>query len=171
MLKKKIEDAFNEQINSELYSGYLYLSMAAHFESLGLPGFANWMKMQAKEEDMHAMKFYSHIHERGGTVVLKAIAAPPTTWESPIAAFEEAYKHEQHITSLINNLVDLAIAEKDHASNNFLQWFVAEQVEEEASVDEVIQHLKLTEGSKGALFMIDKQLATRVFDPAAEGAE
>jgi len=168
MIKKKIEDAFNEQINAELYSSYLYLSMSAYFESLNLPGFANWMRMQSLEENMHAMKFYDYIHERGGNVKLKTIATPPTTWKSPLEVYEETLKHEEHVTALINNLVDLAIAEKDHASNNFLQWFVAEQVEEEASADAVLQKLKLLKDSSHGLFMIDRELATRVFTPPAD---
>jgi len=168
MIKKKIEDAFNEQINAELYSSYLYLSMSAYFEGLNLPGFANWMRMQSLEENMHGMKFYDYIHERGGNVKLKAIAAPPTTWKSPLEVYEETLKHEEHVTALINNLVDMAIAEKDHASNNFLQWFVAEQVEEEASADAVLQKLRLLKDSTHGLFMIDRELATRVFTPPAD---
>jgi len=134
MISKKIEKALNKQINAELYSAYLYLSMVAYFESVNLPGFANWMKVQTQEELMHAMKIYDFVNERGGRVVLKAIEAPPTEWDSPLDAFEATYKHEQKVTGLINNLVNLAIEEKDHATSSFLQWFVNEQVEEESSV-------------------------------------
>ncbi len=169
MISQKIQDAFNEQVNAEIYSSYLYLSMAAYFESINLNGFASWMRVQAQEELVHGMKFFDFICERGGTVALKPIAGPPTRWESPLVAFQEAYKHEQKVTSLINDLVDLSLNEKDHASNAFLQWFVTEQVEEEASVDKVVQRLKLAGDQGGGLFMIDKELETRVFTypPAA----
>jgi ferritin len=163
MISDKIQAAFNKQINAELYSSYLYLSMAAHFESLNLPGFANWMRCQAQEELVHAMKFYSFIHERNGTVTLSAIDGPPTQWDSPLAAFKDAYLHEQKVTSMINGLVDLAVEERDHASNAFLQWFVTEQVEEESSSDQVVQKLKLAGSEGSGLFMIDQELGQRVF--------
>jgi len=165
MIGEKIQQAFNEQLNAELYSSYLYLSMSAYFESINLPGFAHWMRCQAQEEIVHAMKFYNFICERAGTVKLAAIDGPPTAWESPLKAFQDAYSHEQKVTALINNLVDLAVQNRDHASNNFLQWFVAEQVEEEASADKVIQSLKLAGDQGGGLFMIDRELAQRVFAP------
>lgn len=167
MIKKNIQKALNKQINAELYSAYLYLSMSAYFQSINLAGFANWMRVQALEEMTHADKFYNFIVERGGRVELEAIEAPPKEWASPLAVFENAYKHEQKVTSMINDLVDLAIKEKDHASNIFLQWFVTEQVEEEASADEVVQKLKLA-GDKGSgLFMLDGELSKRVFTPPA----
>lgn len=165
MIKEKIQKALNQQLNAELFSSYLYLSMAAYFESINLKGFANWMRVQTQEELVHAMKFYNFIIERGGKAVLKAIEGPPTQWKSPLAVFEHAYKHEQKVTGLINNLVDLSIAEQDHATNNFLQWFVAEQVEEEASADEVVQKIKLMSDASGGLFMLDQELAQRVFTP------
>ena len=172
MINEKIQDAFNDQLNAELYSSYLYLAMAAYFQSLNLEGFANWMRCQAQEEILHAMKFYSFINERAGRVVLSAIEGPPTAWDSPLAAFEDAYRHEEKITGLINGLVDLAIQEKDHAANAFLQWFVNEQVEEESSVDAVVHQLNLAGGQGSGLFMIDRELATRVFVfPPAQGAE
>ena len=133
MLNGKIEKAFNDQLNAELYSSYLYLSMSAYFQSINLSGFASWMRAQAQEELVHAMKFYNFINGRGGRVILKAVEAPPVSWESPLAAFEATYEHEQKVTGLINQLVELAMAEHDHASSIFLQWFVSEQVEEEAS--------------------------------------
>ena len=167
MIKEKIREALNQQLNAELYSSYLYLSMAAYFESINLKGFANWMRVQTQEELVHAMKFYDFIIERGGKVVLSSIEGPPTEWASPLAVFEHAYKHEQTVTGLINNLVDLATAEQDHATNNFLQWFVAEQVEEEASADEVVQKIKLMGDASGGLFMLDRELAQRVFTPPA----
>ncbi len=165
MLAQKIEEAFNEQVNWELYSGYLYLSMSAYFQSINLTGAASWMRVQTLEEGAHAMKFFDFINERGGRVTLGEIKTPPKEWESPLAAFEDAYEHEQFVTRRINELVDLCIEEKDHASNNFLQWFVSEQVEEEASVDEVVQKLKLAGGRGGGLFMIDRELGQRVFTP------
>jgi len=167
MIKKNIQKALNKQINAELYSAYLYLSMSAYFQSINLAGFANWMRVQALEEMTHADKFYNFIVERGGRVELEAIEGPPKEWSSHLAVFENAYKHEQKVTSMINDLVELAIKEKDHASNIFLQWFVTEQVEEEASADEVVQKLKLV-GDKGSgLFMIDGELSQRVFTPPA----
>jgi ferritin len=172
MISRQIQDAFNNQLNAELYSAYLYLSMSAYFESMNLKGFANWMRCQAQEEMVHAMKFYSFLNDRGGRVVLSAIDSPPVKWDSPLAAFEDAYRHEQKVTGLINNLVDLAMQEKDHSAGAFLQWFVTEQVEEEASADAVVQKLKLAGGQGAALFMIDAELATRVFTmPTAQAAE
>ncbi len=170
MLKEKMLAAFNKQINAEMYSAYLYLSMEAYFQSINLTGFANWMRVQTQEEMMHAMKFYDFVFERGGKVTLEAIDKPPLTWDSPLAAFKEVLKHEQHVTSLINDLVDLAIKEKDHASNIFLQWFVTEQVEEEASADAVIQRLKLAKDNASGLFMIDAELGQRVFTMPADSA-
>lgn len=172
MMKREMEDALNDQINAELYSSYLYLAMAGWFESINLPGFTNWMKVQAQEELVHAMKFFSYVAERQGRIELKAIETPPKEWESPLAAFEAAYAHEQHITDRINKLVDLALKLSDHAANNLLQWFVAEQVEEEATADGIVQHLKLVKGEGQGLFMIDRELAGRVFvmPPATTGA-
>jgi ferritin len=170
MIGKKMETALNDQINAELYSAYLYLSMAAYFQAVNLPGFATWMRVQTQEEVMHAMKMYDYVNGRGGRVTLKAIAEPPAKWESPLAAFEAVYKHEQLVTGRINDLVDLAIKEKDHAANTFLQWFVNEQVEEETSADAVVQQLKMAEDAPGTLFMIDRELGQRVFTPPAPQA-
>ena len=167
MLKEKIQKALNKQVNAELYSSYLYLAMAAYFETINLKGFANWMRVQTQEELVHAMKFYDFIIERGGKAVLSSIEGPRTEWPSPLAVFEHAYEHEQKVTGLINTLVDLSIAEQDHATNNFLQWFVAEQVEEEASADEVVQKIKLMGDASGGLFMLDSELGQRVFTPPA----
>jgi ferritin len=167
MIKEKIQEALNQQLNAELFSSYLYLSMSSYFESINLKGFANWMRVQTQEELVHAMKFYDFIIERGGKTVLAPIEGPPITWDSPLAVFEHAYEHEQKVTGLINNLVDLSISEQDHATNNFLQWFVAEQVEEEASADEVVQKIKLMGDASGGFFMIDQELAQRVFTPPA----
>lgn len=171
MIGKKMEKALNEQINAELYSAYLYLSMVAYFESVNLTGFATWMRVQTQEEIMHAMKMYDFINERGGRVILTAIDTPPAEWDSPLAAFEAAYAHEQIVTGRINDLVNLAVEGKDHATNAFLQWFVNEQVEEETSADNVVRNLKMAQDAPGALFMLDRELGQRVFTPpAAQGA-
>ena len=166
-----MEKALNEQVNAEMYSAYLYLSMEAYFKSLNLIGFANCMRVQTQEEMMHAMKIYEFIDERGGRITLKAIDGPQTKWDSPLAAFKAVYEHEQKVTGLINNLVNLAIEEKDHATNTFLQWFVNEQVEEESSADQMVQQLKMMENAPGGMFMLDREMGQRVFTPpAAEGA-
>jgi ferritin len=172
MISKKIEKALNEQENAELFSAYLYLSMEAYFKSLNLNGFANWMRVQTQEEIAHAMKIYEFINERGGRITLKAIDGPETKWGSPLAVFKAVYEHERKVTGLINNLVDLAIKEKDHATNTFLQWFVNEQVEEESSADEMVQQLKMMEKAPGGMFMLDRELGQRVFTPpVSEGGQ
>ena len=169
MLGKKIQEALSKQLNAELYSSYLYLSMSAYFEARNLPGFANWMRVQTQEELAHAMKFYDFINERGGRVILEKIDGPPTDWDSPVAVFDHVYKLEQKVTGLINDLVNLAIVEKDHATNSFLQWFVSEQVEEESSANDVLGKVKLVGKSGDRLLMTDRELAQRVFTPAATG--
>jgi len=161
MIGKKLEKAFNDQIREEYFSSYLYLSMAAWFESQQLQGMAKWMRKQAEEEMGHAMRFFDHILERGGTVKLQALEAPQPKWASPTAAFSAALDHERHITGRINTLVDLAIAEKDHAGVEFLNWFVKEQVEEEAAVEPIVHRLKANEGSSGVLYHMDHQLGKR----------
>ena len=158
-------ESLNFQMNAELYSAYLYLSMAAYFEANDLSGFANWMRVQAKEEMTHAMKFYDYLVQRGARITLTEIKAPPTEWDSPIAIFEHVYEHEQMVTGLINKLVDLAISLSDHATNNFLQWYVAEQVEEEESSSGVLQKVKLAGDSSSGLLMLDQELAQRIFTP------
>jgi len=163
MLKEKMEKAINDQINRELYSSYLYLSMSAYSQSLGLPGMANWMKIQAKEELTHANKFFDWVHERGGKVTLQAIEAVPIEFGSVIETFEKVLEHEHFITSSINDLVDISIEISDHASRSMLMWFVDEQVEEEANVVAILDQLKLVDGKGQGLFMIDKDLATRIF--------
>ncbi len=162
-MKERIEKAFNSQLNAELYSAYLYLSMAAYFESINLPGFANWMRVQEQEERVHGLAFYDYVVSRGARVKLQPIQGPPTEWSSPLAAFEAVYAHEQKVTGLINDLVNLAIEERDHAAQIFLQWFVNEQVEEEASANDVVQKIKLVGDAGNSLFLIDRELATRVF--------
>jgi len=160
-LDRKTEAALNKQLNAEAYSSYLYLAMSAYFESENLRGFAHWMRVQAGEEWMHAMKFYDHIRARLGRVELAAISAPPREWKSPLAAFEEAFKHEQMVSGLIHGLVDLATKSKDHATANFLQWFVSEQVEEEAQTDEIVQKLNQMRDAPAGLFIVDRELAQR----------
>jgi ferritin len=161
MLNETVEKKINSQINAELFSAYLYYSMANYFESISLPGAAHWMRNQTIEEMIHVQKFVSYVNERRGTVKLEAIEGPQTEWKSPLDAFEAAYEHEVHITGRINKLLDAALKESDHATANFLQWFVAEQVEEEASADAIVQQLKLVGDNKGGLFMVDKELTGR----------
>ncbi len=171
MIGTKMQKALNGQVNAELYSAYLYLSMAAHFESTNFSGMANWMRIQVQEEQFHAMKLFNYILERGGKVTLGPIEAPPNDWDSPLAVFEATLKHEQKVTGLINDLVYLAREEKDNASEIFLQWFVNEQVEEEDNASTIVGQLELIKDSPEALFMMDKDLSQRIFTPpaAAEG--
>ena len=171
MFTKKMESALNEQVNAELYSSYLYLAMSAYFVRKNLPGFAHWMFVQTQEEAAHAMMFFNFINERGGNAELKAIAQPNLDWEDPIKVFETVLAHEQMVTGLINNLVDVAIQEKDHATNNKLQWFVAEQVEEESNATEILEQLRIVEGKGQGLLLLDRELKARVFvNPLAPGA-
>jgi ferritin len=161
MLSDKMQEALNEQINWELFSAYLYLAMAAEFETRNLPGFAHWMKLQAKEETSHAMRFFSYINDRGGRVVLKGIGCPPSTYDSPLAMFEHALLHERAVTERILRLSALADEEKDVASRIELDWFVKEQVEEEKTADEIVQQLKLIGASGPSLLIIDRHLGAR----------
>jgi len=171
MFKQRMQDALNKQINAEFEASYLYMSMSAYFESINLPGFANWMKIQAQEELTHAMKIFRFVNERGGRVLLTAVAKPETEWKAPLNAFEDALAHEQKVTAMIDNLVDIAMEEKDHASRSMLNWFVDEQVEEEANASEIVEKLKLI-GDKGhGLLMLDRDLATRVFVDETQPAE
>ena len=170
MISKKMRKAINDQINAELHSAYLYLSMASYFKSLNLDGFAQWMTVQTQEEIAHAMKFFNFVLDRGGKALLAPIAGPDTEWDSPLAAFEAAYKHEQYITSRINDLVTLARQEGDNAAEIMLQWYVTEQVEEEASADGVVQKLRMMAGAPGGMFMLDRELGARVFTAPAAGA-
>lgn len=168
MLSKKIEQAFNEQINAELYSAYLYLSMAAYFENESLSGLANWMRVQFKEEQFHAMEFFDHINERGGRVTLEAIDKPPGEWGSAQDVFAAVLAHEEKVTGLINKLVDLAASEKDHAAGSFLKWFVDEQVEEEKNASDILGKLQLIKDSPHGVFMLDRELAGRVYKEPAQ---
>ena len=164
-MDEKMVDALNSQLNAELYSAYLYLSMGTYFESMDMSGFSNWMRVQAQEELAHAMKIHDFIIQRGDRVILTRIDSPPTEWESALDAFEHVYSHEQKVTGLINQLVNLALSLGDHATNNFLQWYVAEQVEEEESSSGVLKKVKMAEDSLSALLMLDNELAQRVFTP------
>lgn len=172
MLKENVERALNDQIDAEVGSAWLYFSMAAWFQWKNLPGMANWMRVQGQEELTHAQKFYDFVLARGGRVRLGTIEAPQGEWESPLAAFEAALKHEQWITSRIDDLTVLATEGRDHATRIFLEWFVTEQVEEEASAEEVVQKLRLLGDSGPGLFLLDREMATRTFTPPgpAEGA-
>lgn len=167
MIGTKMQNALNGQVVAEQYSAYLYLSMAAHFESTNLSGMANWMRIQVQEEQFHAMKLFNYVLERGGKVTLGPIEAPPNDWDSPLAVFEATLKHEQKVTGLINDLVYLAREEKDNASEIFLQWFVNEQVEEEDNASTIVGQLELIKDSPEALFMMDKDLSQRIFTPPA----
>jgi ferritin len=161
MLNPKIQEAFNKQINAELYSEYLYLSMSAYFEAESFKGMAHWMRMQADEERIHALKIYDFIHNRNGRVILTQIDAPKTQWNSPLDVFEDAYKHEQKISGLINDLANLSLGEKDHMAHQFLEWFSNEQVEEEAAALTIVDQLKLVGDHGVALYLLDQQLSQR----------
>ena len=163
MLSKKMEKAINQQINAEMYSSYLYLSMATYFESISLGGFSNWMRQQAQEELFHGMKMFDFVCERGGRVTLKTIDQPPAKWGSPLDVMKNVLSHEQKVTGLINDLVDLALDERDHATNIFLQWFVSEQVEEEDTAGGLVDKLKLIGKDANGLFMLDTELGQRNF--------
>jgi len=172
MLSEKMLEDLNLQLNRELYSGYLYLSMSAYFSSKGMPGFANWMRVQAQEELTHAMKFFDYILKSGGSVKVLPIDAPPTDWANPLEVFQETLRHEQKVTSHINNLMDLAISQKDHATGNFLQWFISEQVEEEENARNILDRLSLAGEERGLLFILDQELGKRVFvAPTQENKE
>ena len=172
MLSKKLEEAINEQINKELYSGYLYLSMSAYCEAENLPGAANWMRIQAQEELGHAMRLFDHVKARGGRVVLKAIEMPPPVWKSPLGMFEEVLEHERKVTGLINRLYEVALSENDYATQMELQWFITEQVEEEESAGQVVEQLRRVGDQPMGLLMLDGQLGQRQAAPSGgEGAD
>jgi ferritin len=167
MIGKAVQDAMNEQINKELFSSYLYLSMAAYFEDKNLMGFAHWMRLQAEEEREHAMKFYDFILDRGGRVNLKGIDGPETDWESNLEVAQQVVAHEAKVTESINNLYDLALKDKDYASQVMLQWFISEQVEEEKNATELVAKLKMIEERGTAVLMLDHRLSKR----GGEGGE
>ena len=170
MFSKKMLGLLNGQLVAESYSGYLYLAMSAWLQNEGHVGAAKWMSFQAREEFYHAMKFFKYIQDRGGQVKLGAIDAPSDKWNAPLEIFEEAYRHEQKISALINNLMTQAKSEGDHASEIFLQWFVTEQIEEESTVLEVVGKYKLAAGQGSALFMIDQELGARTLSVMVQNA-
>lgn len=167
MLDTRMQDAVNEQINWELYSGYLYLSMSAQFAALGMPGGQNWMTVQYQEELAHAQKMFDYVIARGGRVTLTAIAGPQTEWPDGLSMFRQALEHEGIVTGRIHDLASLALEIKDHATYNFLQWFIAEQVEEEETAGDMVQKFTMAGEHPAGLYQLDKELATRVFTPPA----
>ncbi|MGC9435352.1 MAG: ferritin [Methanomicrobiales archaeon] len=172
MIHEKLHQMLNAQINWELYSAYLYLSMAAYADSIGLKGFANWFRIQEQEERFHALKFFDYLESRGLKVTLLAIDQPPAEWESPVALFEETAAHEEKVTGLINDLMAEAIEERDYATISFLQWYVDEQVEEEENARDILEKIRVASAEAGspALYMLDRELAQRVYTPPAGGA-
>lgn len=162
MLGKKMEEALNAQVNREMYSAYLYMAMSAYSNLIGLKGFANWFMVQYHEEMLHAMKIYEYIQRTGGIVTLKAIEEPPSTWKSALDMFESTLVHEQKVTAWINELTEIAIAEKDHASQIFLQWYVTEQIEEEENDNDIIAQLKIIKDDPQGLLLLDRELAQRM---------
>ncbi len=161
MLTDRMRDAINDQVNAEFYSAYLYLSMAAHCDAVNLPGFSHWMQLQAKEEVGHATKFLKYLSDQSARVSLKAIGQPPAEFQSPLVIFEQALEHERHITSRINNLYKLALEDNDYATQNELQWFIKEQVEEEKNAAQIVEQLKMVGTQGTALVLIDRYLASR----------
>jgi ferritin len=161
MLSKTVQDAINQQIKHEFYSSFLYLSMSAYFESVNLPGFAHWMRVQSQEEHEHAMKFFDFVNDRGGSVELQAIDQPPGEFQSPLDVFQQALDHERQVSSLIHQLYKLALKENDYPTQAHLQWFITEQVEEEKNASQIAEQLKMTGGQSAALLMLDRELAAR----------
>ncbi len=169
MISQGVQDAINEQIKHEFFSAYIYLSMSAYFESTNLPGLGNWMKAQAREEVIHGMKLFDFIHDRGGRALLKPIEGPPTDFKSPLDVFEQALKHEQAVTKMINNLYEVADKAHDFATQVALQWFITEQVEEEKTADLLVEQLKMVGSDRPALLMLDRELGSRQGEAKDEG--
>lgn len=163
-MNKRVEEALNKQLSAELYSSHLYLSMAAYLTAQNLNGFANWMKVQSEEERTHAMKFFDYIDDRDGRIEIGKLDEPKKEWNGIIDLFEEVLKHEKHVTSLINDVAAIAEEEKDRATINFLKFFIDEQVEEEATVGDLLDQLKLIDGNGTGLFMLDKEAKTRILN-------
>lgn len=161
MLKDNVLDKLNAQFNNEIYSAYLYFSMAGYFESQNLKGFANWMEIQAREEVMHSHRIYKYIIDKGNRPKMSAIDAPTHDWDSALEAMKDTYSHECEISEQINECVSLALKENDHSTNTMLQWFVSEQVEEEAVVDDIVQKLKMISGNSTGLYLLDSELGKR----------
>ena len=161
MISPAIQNAINDQIKHEFFSSYLYLSMSAYFETLSLPGFAHWMRVQSQEEHEHAMKFFDFLNDRGGSVELQALDQPPGEFQSPLDVFEQSLAHERKVTALIHRLYELALKESDYATQTLLQWFITEQVEEEKNAGQIVEQLKMTGGEPSALLLLDRELAGR----------
>ena len=171
MLSKKLQDALNKQINEEYYSSYIYLAMAAYLEDGNLDGCAHWMRMQAAEEYQHAMKIFDYLIDRGGRVELREVKAPPKAWENALAVFKASLEHEKFMTANINKLADLCIEEKDHATNNLMQWYVSEQVEEESQVEDIVKKLEMMGADGPGLFLMDRELKSRPAPTPLTGAD
>ncbi len=169
MLSTKMQESLNKQINEEYYSSYLYLAMAAYLDEKNLDGCAHWMRMQAQEEYQHAMKIFDYVGARGGRVELFSIAQPQKEWDSPLAAFKASLDHEVYMTKNINFLADLSLEERDHATHNLMQWYIAEQVEEEATVDGIVKKLEMMGGEGPGLFMMDRELNARALPNITAG--
>jgi len=165
MINARLEDVINNQINAELYSAYLYLSMSAYFDSINLPGFSNWMRIQFEEEQFHGMRFVNYLVSRGGRVKLDAIEKPQFEWKSALDVFEHTLEHEKHVTALLNNIAEIAEEEKDRPTRNLMIWFIDEQVEEEGNAEKIINELKLINGEGHGMLMLDREFATRTFVP------
>lgn len=168
MISKKMAEAVNKQINAELYSAYLYLGMSSYAATAGLKGTAHWLFVQAQEETTHALRFYNYLIEQNKQPSLSAVAQPPAKFKSSLDVFEQVLEHEKHVTALINEIANLAVKEGDHASSIMLQWFITEQIEEEANALDIISKLQMIGESKGGLYMLDKELAARMFVPAPD---
>ena len=166
MLTKKLQDALNEQINKEFFAEYLYLSMSAYLESIEMEGFANYFNVQAQEEHFHAMKMFNFVHDKGGRVILKSLKEPKSEYTSVVNVIEESLEHERYVTKSINELMDVAIKENDHSVKSFLEWYVDEQVEEEATISKLLAKLKLIKGEGFGLLTLDSQLGARKYTPA-----
>ena len=162
MISEKMQDALNEQVNKEFYSAYMYLAMSAYCNNIGLPGFSHWMRMQYEEENLHVTKMYDYILDQGGAVHLKTIDEPEQEYGAPVDIFQQTLEHEQYVTGLIHKLMDLAVEERDYATQTFLQWYVTEQVEEESNVNDILAPLRMVGDDKGGLMMIDQQLMQRL---------
>jgi ferritin len=170
-INKKVEEVLNKQVNAEFWSAYLYLAMSAWFETKGLKGFANWMLIQFKEETTHALKIFDFVNKRGGEIKLQPIAAVDKTWDGLIQIFEETYKHECHVTEMIHNCYDVAVADKDHASASMLKWFIDEQTEEEENALDILDKLKLIGEKGGAVYHLDRELKKRQFKDETKESE
>ena len=162
MISKEMQKELNEQVNKEFFSAYMYLAMSAYCNTIGLPGFAHWMRMQYEEESLHVTKMYDYILDQGGAIHLQTIEEPPKEYGTPIEIIEQTLEHEQFITKSIHKMMGLAVEEHDYATQTFLQWYVTEQVEEEANVNDILAPLRMVGNDKGGLMMIDQKLSLRL---------